>query len=103
MPNDRISPLDIVLGNILGEESPSKPDQKAVSFRIDFDNYVSLCALQSITPKGVSRNQLLNDLLAVAIDQVVSSLPDGVSDAYEHSYAENQEGLNQLLEHEGHL
>ena len=62
MPNDRISPLDIVLGNILGEESPSKPDQKAVSFRIDFDNYVSLCALQSITPKGVSRNQLLNDL-----------------------------------------
>ena len=49
MPNDRISPLDIVLGNILGEESPSKPDQKAVSFRIDFDNYVSLCALQSIT------------------------------------------------------
>ena len=52
---------------------------KAVSFRIDFDNYVNLCALQSITPKGVSRNQLLNDLLAVAIDQVSSALPDGVS------------------------
>ena len=26
MPNDRISPLDVVLGNIL--ESPSRPDQK---------------------------------------------------------------------------
>ena len=32
MPNDRISPLDIVLGNILGEESPSKPDQKQFLF-----------------------------------------------------------------------
>ena len=28
MPNDRISPLEVVLGNILGEESPSRPDQK---------------------------------------------------------------------------
>ena len=28
MPNDRIPPLDVVLGNILGEESPSRPDQK---------------------------------------------------------------------------
>ena len=73
------SPLDNVLANILGGEH-SRPDQKAVSFRIDFNNYVKLCALQSITPKGVSRNQLLNDLLAVALDQVESSLPDGVSD-----------------------
>ena len=63
------SPLDIVLGNILGAEH-TRPDQKAVSFRIDFNNYVKLSALQSITPKGVSRNQLLNDLLAVALDQV---------------------------------
>lgn len=102
MPND-ISPLDIVLGNILGEESSSRPDQKAVSFRIDFDNYVNLCALQSITPKGVSRNQLLNDLLAVAIDQVSSSLPDGVSDAYEHAVEHHREGLNEVLSHEGHL
>ena len=61
-----ISPLDNVLANILGGEH-SRPDQKAVSFRIDFNNYVKLCALQSITPKGVSRNQLLNDLLAVAL------------------------------------
>ena len=68
-----ISPLDNVLANILGGEH-SRPDQKAVSFRIDFNNYVKLCALQSITPKGVSRNQLLNDLLAVALDQVESSL-----------------------------
>ena len=28
MPNDRISPLEVVLGNILGEESPSRPDKK---------------------------------------------------------------------------
>ena len=62
MPN----PLDVVLGNILGSEQ-TRPDQKAVSFRIDFKNYVKLSALQSITPKGVSRNQLLNDLLAVAL------------------------------------
>ena len=34
MPNDRISPLEVVLGNILGEESPSRPDQKAVSFEL---------------------------------------------------------------------
>ena len=74
MPN----PLDVVLGNILGSEQ-TRPDQKAVSFRIDFKNYVKLSALQSITPKGVSRNQLLNDLLAVALDQVESSLPDGAS------------------------
>ena len=40
---------------------------------------MKLSALQSITPKGVSRNQLLNDLLAVALDQVESSLPDGAS------------------------
>ena len=35
------SPLDIVLGNILGAEH-TRPDQKAVSFRIDFNNYVKL-------------------------------------------------------------
>lgn len=103
MPNDRISPLDVVLGNILGADASSRPDQKAVSFRIDFNNYVNLCALQSITPKGVSRNQLLNDLLAVAIDQVVSSLPDGVSDAYEEAVSHNEEGLTMILESEGHL
>ena len=103
MPNDRISPLDVVLGNILGEESPSRPDQKAVSFRIDFNNYVNLCALQSITPKGVSRNQLLNDLLAVAIDQVQSSLPPDASDAYDHAVHENEEGLTMVLQMEGHL
>ena len=97
------SPLDIVLGNILGAEH-TRPDQKAVSFRIDFNNYVKLSALQSITPKGVSRNQLLNDLLAVALDQVESSLPDGASAAaYEHALLENEEGLTALLEQEGHL
>ena len=95
-------PLDIVLGNILGAEH-TRPDQKAVSFRIDFNNYVKLSALQSITPKGVSRNQLLNDLLAVALDQVESSLPDGASAAYEHALLENEEGLTALLEQEGHL
>ncbi len=98
MPN----PLDVVLGNILGSEQ-TRPDQKAVSFRIDFKNYVKLCALQNITPKGVSRNQLLNDLLAVALDQVESSLPDGASDAYEEAVAHNEEGLTMLLETEGHL
>ena len=51
MPNDRISPLEVVLGNILGEESPSRPEPKSSFFRIDFDNYVNLCALQSITRK----------------------------------------------------
>ena len=96
------SPLDIVLGNILGAEH-TRPDQKAVSFRIDFNNYVKLSALQSITPKGVSRNQLLNDLLAVALDQVESSLPDGVSDAYEESVVHHEQGLNELLAIEGHL
>ena len=98
MPN----PLDVVLGNILGSEQ-TRPDQKAVSFRIDFKNYVKLSALQSITPKGVSRNQLLNDLLAVALDQVESSLPDGASDAYEAGVAHHEEGLTMLLEEEGHL
>ena len=98
MPN----PLDVVLGNILGSEQ-TRPDQKAVSFRIDFKNYVKLSALQSITPKGVSRDQLLNDLLAVALDQVESSLPDGASHAYEHALLENEEGLTMILEMEGHL
>ena len=96
------SPLDNVLANILGGEH-SRPDQKAVSFRIDFNNYVKLCALQSITPKGVSRNQLLNDLLAVALDQVESSLPDGASDVYEQALIESEEGLTALLEQDGHL
>ena len=77
--------------------------KKQFLFRIDFDNYVNLCALQSITPKGVSRNQLLNDLLAVAIDQVSSALPDGVSDAYEESVAHHEQALNELLAIEGHL
>lgn len=99
MPN---SPLDNVLGVILGAEH-SRPDQKAVSFRIDFDNYVKLSALQSITPKGVSRNQLLNDLLAVALEQVESSLPDGVSDMYEEEVQRHEQGLSLLLEEEGHL
>ena len=98
MPN----PLDVVLGNILGSEQTSS-DQKAVSFRIDFNNYVKLAALQSITPKGISRNQLLNDLLAVALDQVVSSLPDGYSDAYEESVQQHEEAFNEILEQEGHL
>ena len=96
------SPLDNVLGVILGAEH-SRPDQKAVSFRIDFDNYVKLSALQSITPKGVSRNQLLNDLLAVALEQVESSLPDGVSDMYAEEVQNHEQGLSLLLEEEGHL
>ena len=81
----------------------SRPDQKAVSFRIDFNNYVKLCSLQSITPKGVSRNQLLNDLLAVALDQVESSLPDGVSDVYAEALENHEQGLSLILEEEGHL
>jgi hypothetical protein len=101
MPNEN-SPLHLALETILGGEHV-KADQKAVSFRIDFKNYVNLCALQSITPKGVSRNQLLNDLLAVAIDSVHLSLPDGASDAYERAVLENEEGLNMILEQEGHL
>ena len=72
-------------------------------FVLILKNYVKLSALQSITPKGVSRNQLLNDLLAVALDQVESSLPDGASDAYEHALLENEEGLTMILEQEGHL
>lgn len=100
MPND-ISSLDIVLGSILGEEAPSKPDQKALTFRVDFDNYVNLCALQSLGK--VSRNQLLNELLAVAIDQVASSLPDGVSDAYDEAVHHHDMHLNELLAQEGHL
>ena len=44
------SPLDIVLGNILGAEH-TRPDQKAVSFRIDFNNYVKLSALQVLPLK----------------------------------------------------
>ena len=90
-------------GDELQALQSSNEDQKAVSFRIDFNNYVKLSALQSITPKGVSRNQLLNDLLAVALDQVESSLPDGASAAYEHALLENEEGLTALLEQEGHL
>lgn len=101
MPNDRISPLDVVLGSILGEESAGKPDQKALTFRVDFDNYVRLCALQSLAK--VSRNQLLNELLAVAIEQVSSSLPDGASDAYEESVEQHHEGFSELLATEGHL
>ena len=46
MPN----PLDVVLGNILGSEQ-TRPDQKAVSFRIDFNNYVKLSALQVLRLK----------------------------------------------------
>ena len=102
MPNDENSPLQVALGTILGAEH-SRPDQKAVSFRIDFNNYVCLCALQSITPKGVSRNQLLNDLLAVALDQVSSSLPDGALDAYQAALEEHHEGLSMVLAEEGHL
>ena len=98
MPN----PLDVVLEISLVQ---NKPDliKRLFLFRIDFNNYVKLSALQSITPKGVSRNQLLNDLLAVALDQVESSLPDGASDAYEAAVAHHEEGLTMLLEQEGHL
>lgn len=102
MQHDGNSPIDIALATILGSEH-GRPDQKAVSFRIDFKNYVNLCALQSITSKGVSRNQLLNDLLAVGIDQVASSLPDGAIEAYEASVIEHEEGLSMVLEQEGHL
>ena len=97
------SPLDNVLANILGGEH-SRPDQKAVSFRIDFNNYVKLCALQSITPKGVSRNQLLNDLLLLLLlIKVESSLPDGVSDVYAEALENHEQGLSLILEEEGHL
>ena len=44
------SPLDIVLGNILGAEH-TRPDQKAVSFRIDFNNYVKLSAAKVLPLK----------------------------------------------------
>ena len=98
MPN----PLDVVLEISLVQ---NKPDliKRLFPFVLILKNYVKLSALQSITPKGVSRNQLLNDLLAVALDQVESSLPDGASDAYEHALVENEEGLTMLLEQEGHL
>ena len=102
MSIDSNSPLDIALGTILGAEH-SRPDQKAVSFRIDFNNYVSLSALQSITPKGVSRNQLLNDLLAVALNEVVSSLPEPASEAYAEACAHCEQGLNEILAMDGHL
>lgn len=102
MPQNENSPLDLALGTILGAEQ-TRADQKAVSFRIDFNNYVNLCALQSITPKGVSRNQLLNDLLAVAIDQVESSLPPDAASAYEDAVSHHEEGLNEVLSHQGHL
>ena len=46
MPN----PLDVVLGNILGSEQ-TRPDQKAVSFRIDFKNYVKLSVYKALHPK----------------------------------------------------
>ena len=39
----------------------------------------------------------------MALDQVESSLPDEVSEAYEHALLENEEGLTMLLETEGHL
>jgi hypothetical protein len=102
MQNDDISPVDVALATILGSEHV-RPDQKAVSFRIDFGNFVNLSALQSITAKGVSRNQLLNDLLAVGIDAVASSLPDGASHAYELYVQEHAEGLSMILEQDGHL
>ena len=50
-----------------------------------------------LRPKGVSRNQLLNDLLAVALDQVESSLPDGPSHAYEAAVEHHEEGLTALF------
>lgn len=102
MPNDEVSPIDLALGTILGGDS-SRPDQKAVSFRIDFKNYVSLCAVQAITPKSVSRNQLLNDLLAVALHEVVNALPLDAEHAYFSAYEEAEEALNHVLENEGHL
>ena len=102
MPNDRISPLEVVLGNILGEESPSRPDKKQFLSELILIT-TSIFALCKHYSKGVSRNQLLNDLLAVAIDQVSSALPDGVSDAYEESVAHHEQGLNELLAIEGHL
>ena len=46
------SPLDIVLGNILGAEH-TRPDQKAVSFRIDFNNYVKLSCFAKVLPLKV--------------------------------------------------
>ena len=36
MPNDRISPLDIVLGNILGEESQVNLTKKQFLFELIF-------------------------------------------------------------------
>lgn len=102
MENNLNSSLTNVLSTIIGSEN-SRADQKAVSFRIDFDNYVKLSTLQSITAKGVSRNQLLNDLLAVGLDQVVSSLPEGYIDAYENAFSEHEEGLSAMLEQDGHL
>lgn len=97
------SPLESVIGTIMGEP-PKTSSQKAVSFRIDFDNYVGLISLQSlISNKDVSRNQFLNDLLAVAIAEVVSSLPDPAADAYAHAYDNNHEGLQMVLEQEGQL
>ena len=41
--------------------------------------------------------------LAVALDQVESSLPDGPSHAYEAAVEHHEEGLTALLEQEGHL
>ena len=74
MPN----PLDVVLEISLVQNKRDLIKRLFPSVLI-LKNYVKLCALQNITPKGVSRNQLLNDLLAVALDQVESSLPDGAS------------------------
>ena len=102
MPNDRISPLEVVLGNILGEESPSRPDKKQFLSELILIT-TSIFALCKALLERSQSNQLLNDLLAVAIDQVSSALPDGVSDAYEESVAHHEQGLNELLAIEGHL
>ena len=47
------SPLDNVLANILGREQ-SRPDQKAVSFRIDFNNYVSSLLCKALPLKALA-------------------------------------------------
>ena len=53
--------------------------------------------------KALAVIKLLNDLLAVALDQVESSLPDGVSDVYAEALENHEQGLSLILEEEGHL
>lgn len=89
--NNEPTKLQMLVAEITGKgESGYWGLNKQIPFRVRLDLFAKLSALNDLAneKKKTPRNHLLNDLLEIALDEVISQLPP-----------EDQERLNDVASH----